>query len=193
VLSLDEEKFPKSSLSVVLVGTASDNAVIGEEIIIGLNAREYITSERFAPIELYHFSDKAHLVPISSKISRGSSLYITGHLSIIEDLFLVKLTHVNYISSNFTSSYKSKLGYAWEKGQTDSTQSSAPSAADIAKSILSSNAKSRKKRKRKASTPLTGPVQKIPNLASLSLTQPSADNQDEVTGWQIYDQRIWND
>ncbi|RIA97552.1 hypothetical protein C1645_732386 [Glomus cerebriforme] len=43
VLNIDEEDLPKSSLSVVLVGIASDNSEINDDkITLNLNAREYI-------------------------------------------------------------------------------------------------------------------------------------------------------
>ncbi|RIA96754.1 hypothetical protein C1645_814944 [Glomus cerebriforme] len=46
VLSLDEEDLPRSSLSVVLVGTASDNSETNDDkITLNLNAREYIDNQ----------------------------------------------------------------------------------------------------------------------------------------------------
>ncbi|GES97193.1 hypothetical protein RCL_jg7073.t1 [Rhizophagus clarus] len=46
VLNFDEEELPRSSLSVVLVGTASDNSEINnDKITLNLNAREYIDKD----------------------------------------------------------------------------------------------------------------------------------------------------
>ena len=92
VLNLEEEDLPKSSVSVTLVGTASDNSEINDDkVILKLNAREYIDNQnRSLSFDLYHFPEETHLLPFSSKISRGTSLYITGYLSIIEDLCLLE-------------------------------------------------------------------------------------------------------
>ena len=46
VFNLDEEDLPKSPLSVVLMGTASDNSEINDDkITLNLNAREYIDNQ----------------------------------------------------------------------------------------------------------------------------------------------------
>src|ERR1044072_9810901 len=92
VLNLDEEDLPRSSLSVVLVGVASDNSEINDDkITLGLNAREYIDNQnnKSLTFELFHFPEDTHL-SISSKVSHGTTLYVTGHMSIIDDLLLVK-------------------------------------------------------------------------------------------------------
>src|SRR3954463_8151164 len=103
-----------------MVGTASDDAVISDDkVTISFNAKKYISEDQNNPIqfELYHFPDENHLLPISSKVSQGSTLYITSHLSIIEDLYLIRLTQVNYISQNYSPSHsgRSGTGYAWDK------------------------------------------------------------------------------
>lgn len=137
VLNLDEEDLPKSSLFVVLVGIASDNSEITDDkVTLNLNAREYINNQnnKSLSFDLYHFPEDNHLLPITSKISRGSSLYVTGYLSLIGDLLLVRLTQINFIETTRTSPYKSS--YAWEKRQLeDSSVQSAPSASVIAKSL----------------------------------------------------------
>ena len=82
VLNLDEER---SSLSVVLVGTASDNSEVNDDkITLNLNAREYIDNQNNKSLlfNLYHFPNDTHLSPITTKVSRGSSLYVTGYLSL---------------------------------------------------------------------------------------------------------------
>src|SRR5436190_4291019 len=108
VLNLEEEDLPKSSISVTLVGTASDNSEINDDkVILKLNAREYIDNQnRSLSFDLYHFPDENHLLPTTSKTSRGSSLYVTGSLSLIDDLLLVKLTQINFIESTRPSPYK---------------------------------------------------------------------------------------
>src|SRR3954454_15477691 len=46
VLNLEEEDLPKSSLSITLVGTASDNSETNDDkVILKLNAKEYIDSQ----------------------------------------------------------------------------------------------------------------------------------------------------
>jgi hypothetical protein len=144
VLNLDEEDLPRSSLSVVLVGTASDNPEINDDkITLNLNAREYIDNQhnKSLSFNLYHFPDDTHLLPITTKVSRGSSLYITGYLSLIGELLLIRLTQINFIENTHLPSHKSS-NFAWEKKQADnsSTQSipaqSTSSAFDIAKSLL---------------------------------------------------------
>src|ERR1044072_3993841 len=58
VLNLNEEDLPKSSLSVVLVGTASDNSEVNDDkITLNLNAREYIDNQNNKSLlfNLYHF------------------------------------------------------------------------------------------------------------------------------------------
>jgi hypothetical protein len=188
VLNLDEEDLPRSSLSVVLVGTASDNPEINDnKITLNLNAREYIDNQhnKSLSFNLYHFPDDTHLLPITTKVSHGSSLYITGYLSLIEELLLIRLTQINFIENTYSPSHKSS-NFAWEKKQADnsSTQStsiqstsvqSTPSAFDIAKSLLE---KPNKKRVRQATTPLHS--LKIPKLSSLELPQSSTDNEDET-------------
>src|SRR3954468_10468237 len=102
VLNLEEEDLPKSSLFITLVGTASDNSETNDDkVILKLNAREYIDSQnnKSLSFDLYHFSEESHLLPITSKVSRGSSLYITGSLSLIDDLLLVRLTQINFIEN----------------------------------------------------------------------------------------------
>ena len=185
VLNLDEEDLPKSSLSVVLVGTASDNPEVNDDkITLNLNAREYIDNQNNKSLlfNLYHYPDDTYLLPITTKVSRGSLLYITGYLSLIGELFLVKLTQINFIENNRSSSYKTS-NYAWEKKQVDNspTQStsaqSIPSALDIAKSLLE---KPNKKRTRQTTTPSHS--LRIPKLSSLALPQSNEGNnyQDET-------------
>lgn len=182
VLNLNEEDLPKSSLSVVLVGTASDNSEVNDDkITLNLNAREYIDNQNNKSLlfNLYHFPNDTHLSPITTKVSRGSSLYVTGYLSLIGELLLIRLTQINFIENTYSSSYKSS-NFAWEKKQADnSTPStlaqSTPSAFDIAKSLLE---KPNKKRVKQATTPLNS--LKVPKLSSLASPQSSANNEDET-------------
>jgi hypothetical protein len=193
VLNLDAEDLPKSSLSVVLVGVASDNAEIGnDKITIGLNAREYIDNQnnRSLAFELYHFPNDGHLLPISTKVTRGSSLYIMGNLSIIEDLLLIRITQINFIESYQSASYKSST-YAWEKKQVDSSSiqtPSTPSATDIARSLL---VKSKKRGRNKE--PALIHTQKIPKLASLSLPSTDENPVDEASSSLFQQSSINND
>ena len=108
MLNLDEEDLPKSSLSVILIGTASNNPEIGsDKVTLDLNAREYIDSQNNSSLlfNLYHFPD-THLLPIT-KVSYRSSLYITGYLTLIKGLLLIRLTQINFIENTFSLSYKS--------------------------------------------------------------------------------------
>src|SRR5436189_2658382 len=117
VLNLNEEDLPKSSLSVILVGTASDNSEINDDkVILKLNAREYIDNQhnKSLSFDLYHFPEENHLLPITNKVTRGSSLYITGSLFLIGDLLLIRLTQINFIESTRSSPYKTS-SHAWEK------------------------------------------------------------------------------
>ena len=69
---LDEDDLPKSHLSIVLVGVASDNSTVNDDkVTVSLNAREYINENQNESLqfELYHFSDEKHQSPISSKVS----------------------------------------------------------------------------------------------------------------------------
>lgn len=182
VLNLDEEDLPRSSLSVVLVGTASDNSEINDDkVTLNLNAREYIDNQhnKSLSFDLYHFPEDNHLLPITSKVLRGSSLYITGHLSLIGDLLLVRLTQINFIENLRSSPYKSS-NFAWEKRQVDDTSvQSTPSASVIAKSLVE---KPNKKRIRKQTTPFPHSL-KIPKLSSLALPQSTEvdEHQDEAS------------
>ena len=163
-----------------MIGIVSENPEISDDkVTLSITAKEYLSDQINGSLlfNLYHFPEESHLLSISTKVSRGSSLYITGHLSLIEDLLLVKLTQVNFLESSSSLSYKSS-NYAWEKKQTNEQPLS--SVTNIAKSILSNVTKPKQKGKRKAST-LTG-INKIPKLASLSLSPPSSDinPQDET-------------
>jgi len=139
VLNLDEEDLPRSSLSVILVGTASDNSEINDDkVILKLNAREYIDNQhnKSLSFDLYHFPEENHLLPITSKVSRGSSLYITGSLFLIDNLFLVRLTQINFIENTRPSPYKTS-NYAWEKREeNEPTTQSTPSATEIHREIF---------------------------------------------------------
>lgn len=172
MLNLDEEDLPKSSLSVVLIGVASDNSEVSDDkITLGLTAKEYIDNQNHnLSFELYHYPEDAHLLPISSKVSRGTSLYITGNLSIIGDLLLVKITQINFIESTSSSASYKVSNYPWEKKQINSPSSSTSSAANIAKSL------SEKTKKRGKQTSPLSRSQKIPKLSSLSLSQSNMDN-----------------
>src|SRR5204862_7258456 len=98
--------------------------------------REYIDNQnRSLSFDLYHFPDENHLLPTTSKTSRGSSLYVTGSLSLIDDLLLVKLTQINFIESTRPSPYKTS-SYAWKKREeNEPTIQSTPSATEIAKTL----------------------------------------------------------
>ncbi|CAI2191033.1 11093_t:CDS:2 [Funneliformis geosporum] len=90
---------PKSSLSIILVSTASDNSETNDD-----------QNNKSLSFDLYHFSEESHLLPITSKVSHGLSLYITGSLSLIDDHLLIRLIQINFIentssSPNKTSSY----------------------------------------------------------------------------------------
>ena len=119
MLNLDEEDLPKSSLFVILIGTASDNPEIGsDKVTLDLNAREYIDNQNNSSLlfNLYHFPEDSHLLPITTKTSRGTLLYVSGYLSIIEDLFLIRLTQINFIESAHSTTHKPS-NYAWEKNK----------------------------------------------------------------------------
>ncbi len=176
MLNLDEEDLPKSSLSVILIGTASNNPEIGsDKVTLDLNAREYIDSQNNSSLlfNLYHFPEDSHLLPITEKTSRGTLLYVSGYLSIIEDLLLIRMTQINFIESPYTTHKPSN--YAWEKKLDDSsTQSSTLSAAEIAKSL---STKSNKKGKQQEPNLLQ--MQKIPKLASLTLSKTEDNPQND--------------
>ncbi|PKY46714.1 hypothetical protein RhiirA4_461656 [Rhizophagus irregularis] len=90
--------YPKDIIqdNVLEKGVVSDNPDIGDDkITLGLNAREYLDNW-----------DNNSL-----KILRGSSLYITGYLSIIEDL-LIRITQINFIESTHSTSSHKSSGYA---------------------------------------------------------------------------------
>ncbi|CAI2194748.1 12999_t:CDS:2, partial [Funneliformis geosporum] len=117
VLNLEEDDLPKLSLSITLVGTASNNSETNDDkVILKLNAREYIDNQnnKSLSFDLYHFSEESHLLPITNKVLHESSLYITGSLSLIDDLLLVRLTQINFIE-NTRSSLNKTSSYAWEK------------------------------------------------------------------------------
>ncbi|CAI2199112.1 17185_t:CDS:2, partial [Funneliformis geosporum] len=91
ILNLEKDNLPKSLLSITLVGIASDNSETNDDkVILKLNTREHIDSQnnKSFSFDLYHFLEESHLLLITSKVSRGSSLYITGSLSLIDDLLL---------------------------------------------------------------------------------------------------------
>ena len=142
-----------------------------------MNAREYIDNQNNSSLlfNLYHFPEDGYLSPITKKISRGALLYVTGHLSIIENLLLIRVTQVNFIES--AHSTHKPLSYAWKKRNVDdsSTQSSTLSAAEIAKSF---STKSNKKEKRQ--TPNLLQIQNIPKLTSLSKVNTEDILQDEI-------------
>ncbi|CAI2199598.1 13384_t:CDS:1, partial [Funneliformis geosporum] len=117
ILNLDEKNLPRSSLSVILIDTASGNSEIRtNKVTLDLNAREYIDNQNNSSLlfNLYHFSEDSHLLPITTKISRGTLLYVSGYLSIIEDLFLIRMTQINFIESPYSITHKPS-NYAWEK------------------------------------------------------------------------------
>lgn len=184
MLNLDEEDLPKSSLSVILIGTASNKPEIGiDKVTLDLNAKEYIDNQNNSSLlfNLYHFPEDSHLLPITQKTSRGTLLYICGYLSIIDDLLLIRMTQINFIESPYSTTHKPS-NYAWEKRLDDSsTQSSTLSAAEIAKSL---STKSNKKGKHQA--PNLPQTQKIPKLASLTLskikTEDNPQNEIEPIG-----------
>ena len=160
----------------MLTGVTSDNPEISEDkITLSLSAREYIDNKNNSSLsfELYHFPEDSHLLPISSKVSRGTSLYVTGYLSIIGELLLVKITQINFIESTSSTTYKLS-NHAWEKKQVNNPSSSTPSPADIAKSL---SEKTKKRGKQKAS-PLSRPL-KIPKLSNLSLSQQNVDDSSQ--------------
>jgi hypothetical protein len=157
-----------------LIGTASDNPEItSDKVTLNLNAREYIDNQNNSSLlfNLYHFPDDSYLSPITAKVLRGTLLYVTGYLSIIDDLLLIRLTQINFIES--ASITHKPSNYAWEK-QSDSSTQSTSSAAEIAKSI---SAKSNKKEKRQAPNLLQ--KQYIPKLDSLTLSTEDI-LQDEI-------------
>ena len=141
------------------------------------NAREYIDNQNNNSLlfNLYHFPDDGHSLAVTTKISRSTLLYVAGHLSIIENLLLIRITQVNFIESAH-STHKSS-NYAWEKRNVDdsSIQLSTLSAAEIAKSF---STKSNKKEKRQ--TPNLLQIQNIPKLASLSKVNIEDISQDEI-------------
>ncbi|CAI2198558.1 7839_t:CDS:2 [Funneliformis geosporum] len=123
ILNLDEEDLSRSSLSVILIDTASGNPKIRtDKVTLDLNAREYIDNQNNGSLlfNLYHFPEDSHLLPITTKISRGTLLYVSGYLLIIEDLFLIRMTQINFIESPYSTIHKPS-NYAWEKRQDDSS------------------------------------------------------------------------
>jgi hypothetical protein len=98
--------------------------------------------------------------------------YITGSLSLIDNLLLVRLTQINFIENTRSSPHKTS-SYAWEKREeNEPTIQSNPSATEIAKTL---SAKSNKRKVKNQATTLSR-SQKIPKLSSLALPQLSADD-----------------
>ncbi|CAI2193042.1 7584_t:CDS:2 [Funneliformis geosporum] len=168
ILNLEKDNLPKSLLSITLVGIASDNSETNDDkVILKLNTREHIDSQnnKSFSFDLYHFLEESHLLLITSKVSRGSSLYITGSLSLIDDLLLVRLTQINFIENTRSSPNKTS-SYAWEKREEkESTTQSISLATEIVKSL---SAKFNKRKIKNQAITLSR-SQKIPKLSSLAL------------------------
>ena len=81
------------------------------------------------------------------------------------------MTQINFIEAVHPTTHKPS-NYAWEKRQIDdsSTQSSTLSTVEIAKSL------STKSKKEKHQAPNLLQTQKIPNLASLTLSKINTDD-----------------
>src|SRR5688572_28924658 len=130
-LNLNEEELPQAILSVVLVGVISDSPQLSEErMAITLNAREYIdaNNDRSTTFDLFHYPDETHLLPITTKVTRGATMFVTGHLTFVQNLQLIKITQISYVDLVST-----KPGmYAWQNKSPASTLST----SNIAKSIL---------------------------------------------------------
>ncbi|RHZ90202.1 hypothetical protein Glove_4g30 [Diversispora epigaea] len=64
------------------------------QVTVRTNIKEYLSEKETGAMSfhLYHYPEEKHLLPISKKIVKGSHLYITGHLSFVQGLMLVKLT-----------------------------------------------------------------------------------------------------
>ena len=95
VLNLEEDDLSQTSLSVILTAVASDNPDISDnKITLNTIARKYIDNQNNESLsfELYHFPDNTYLLPITSKVLHGSSLYATGYLCVIDGLLLLHLT-----------------------------------------------------------------------------------------------------
>src|SRR5204863_9993882 len=113
VLNLNEEDLPKSSLSVVLVGTASDNSKVNDDkITLNLNAREYIDNQNNKSLlfNLYHFPNDTHLSPVDHHYM----LLVTYHLlenfylSDSHKLILLKILTHHHINHQILPGKKSK-------------------------------------------------------------------------------------
>jgi len=68
--------------------------IASNKVTLDLNTREYIDNQNNSSLlfNLYHFSNDGHLSPITKKILHDALLYITGHLSIIKNLLLIRVT-----------------------------------------------------------------------------------------------------
>jgi hypothetical protein len=158
---------------------------------LDFTAKEYIDNQNNHSLSfnLYNFSEDNHLSPISTKVVRGSPLFITGHLSIIDDLLIVKITQINFIDSSRSSPHKSS-SYAWEKKKDKDDVSSIQSSSSVIEIAKSFSTKSKKKRNYES--PITSRNQKIPKLASLSLSQSTQNNaaqdQNQLNSHNINDQ-----
>ncbi|CAI2182501.1 8158_t:CDS:2 [Funneliformis geosporum] len=118
-------RFSVTETDVDDIGIVSDNPEVSDDkITLNITAKEYLNDQLNSSLlfNLYYFPEETHLLSISTKALRSSSLYITGHLSFIENFLLIKITQINFIESFSSLSYKPS-NYAWKKKQINEPSS----------------------------------------------------------------------
>ncbi|RHZ88323.1 hypothetical protein Glove_23g185 [Diversispora epigaea] len=134
-------------LSVVLLRSALERTEVGiTQVTIKTNIKEYLSKEetKTMSFHLYYYLNEKHLLLISKLVVRGFPLYITGHLSFMQELILVKITQINFSESSSTSS-NSRSNYVSEQKQPTSVPVPPP-ATEIAEAILKISTRTRKRK-----------------------------------------------
>ncbi|CAG8764223.1 6732_t:CDS:2 [Dentiscutata erythropus] len=125
-LNIDPVNLPKFPLLINMTAVALENAEINQtDIVILIETKDYMDQDNVVQtFRSYHLTNAQHLTRISTTVKRGSVMFISGELIMVDETFIIHLR---------TSTDKSNTV---EKAESYSKSKNRPKVTDLAKNTL---------------------------------------------------------
>jgi hypothetical protein len=140
---------------------------ISETIVnFEINSSVYIEKKKVdINFNAYHKTTEKHLEPISKKLNRGHTIFLSGNLELVNGLKMIQVTSLSFVNStNSNTMLDNQI-------PTKSPIKINPSVAKIAQQIIGNNNPTNETKKRKETIVLKSRNIKIPKIAQLAVSQ----------------------
>ncbi|CAG8812078.1 9323_t:CDS:2 [Gigaspora margarita] len=97
-LNIDLINLPKFPLLINMTAVALENAEINQtDIIIPIETKDYMDQDNvIQTFKSYHLTNAQHLTCITSTVKKGSVMFISGELILVDETFIIHLRSINF-------------------------------------------------------------------------------------------------